>query len=176
MSSGANFFAVPGSVAASGLQQAASAPAAEVAGERAGAAAQPVGAKGGKLVAFEGFLKKAGKMAGVVLADIVKYVVPIAAIVSVVEPETAPVIGAFVASVKLVQSTVIAAQQRWISEGPAANGQKLADVLAIVEQPIVTMFAQAGIEVDTGYVVNLVNGVVAILNAQPATMLPSRGV
>ncbi len=172
MSSGANVFAVPGMMAASGLQQTASAPAAEV----TGATAQPASAKAGKLVAFESFLKKAGKMAGVVLADVVKYVVPIAAIVSVAEPETAPVIGVFVASVKLVQSTVIAAQQRWIAEGPAANEHKLADVLAIVEQPIVTMFAQAGIEVDTGYVVNLVNGVVAILNAQPATMLPSRGV
>src|ERR1700712_5431356 len=101
MSSAANVFAVPRPVAASGLQQRASAPATEVVGETAGAAAQPVGPKGGKLVAFEGFLKKAGKRAGVVLADIVKYVVPIAAIVSVVEPETAPVIGAFVASVKL---------------------------------------------------------------------------
>ena len=89
------------------------------------------------------------------------------------DPGTAPAVEAFTASVKLVQATVIAAQQRWVTQGSAANTQKLADVLEIVEQPIVTMFAQAGLQVDTAYVTNLVNGVVAILNAQPSAVLPA---
>ncbi len=122
---------------------------------------------------FEGFLRKAGQVAGVVLKDIVKYVIPIASIVSIADPSTAPVVGAFTASVKLVQATVISVQQKWTAEGSAANAQKLADVLEIVEQPVTTMFAQVGLQVDNAYVTNLVNGVVAILNAQPGLVLPA---
>ena len=121
-------------------------------------------AKTGKLAAFEGLLKKAGHIAGVVLTDIVKYVIPVASLVAVADPAAAPAVEAFTASVRLVQATVISVQQKWATEGSQANGQKLADVLTIVEQPVVTMFAQAGIQVDTAYVTNLVNGVVAILN------------
>ena len=140
-------------------------------GASVGAAAAPV--KAGKLVAFEGFLKRAGHVAGVVLSEIVKYVIPVASVVAIADPAAAPAIQAFLASVKLVQSTVISAQQRWAAAGSEANAQKLADVLEIVEAPIVTMFAQAGVQVDRTYITNLVNGVVAILNAQPAAVLPT---
>lgn len=126
---------------------------------------------GGKLATFEGFLKAAGHLVGVVLADIVKYVVPIAQVVTIVDPAAAPVLAAFTTSLELVQNTVVSAQQRWVSEGSAANTQKLADVLLVVEAPITLLFAQAGVAVDTGYVTNLVNGVVAILNAQPGNVL-----
>ena len=131
---------------------------------------------GGRLVAFEGFLKRAGHIAGVVLSDIVKYAIPLASIAAVADPSVAPEATAFAASLKLVQATVLSAQQRWVAEGSASNAQKLADVLETVETPIVTMFAQAGVEVDTAYVTNLVNGVVAILNAQPGAVLGSTGV
>ena len=130
-------------------------------------------AGGGKLAAFEGFLKAAGHVAGVVLSEIVKYVVPIAQVAAVVDPSAAPVVAAFTTSLELVQNTVVSAQQRWVGEGSAANTQKLADVLQVVEGPIVLLFAQAGVAVDTGYVTNLVNGVVAILNAQPGAVLPA---
>ncbi len=133
---------------------------------------QDAGAKPGRLVAFEGFLKKAGHIAGVVLTDIVKYVIPVASLVAVADPAAAPAVSAFTASVRLVQATAISVQQKWAVEGTAANAQKLADVLEIVEQPVITMFAQAGLQVDTAYVTNLVNGVVAILNAQPDVVLP----
>ncbi len=127
----------------------------------------------GKLAVFEGFLKKAGHIAGVVLTDIVKYAIPVASIVAVADPAAAPAVEAFVASVKLVQATVISVQQKWSGAGSSGNVQKLADVLEIVEAPVVTMFAQAGVQVDTAYVTNLVNGVVAILNAQPGLVLPA---
>lgn len=122
----------------------------------------------GKLAEFQSFLKGAGHLAGVVLSEIVHFAIPLASLVSLADPELAPASEAFAASLKLVQTTVIAVQQRWAAEGSAANAQKLADVLEIVEQPIVTMFAQAGTSVDTTYVTNLVNGVVALLNALPA--------
>ena len=122
----------------------------------------------GSLQAFEGFLKKAGQVAGVVLSEIVKYVVPVVQVAAIADPAAAPALAAFTTSLELVQTAVVTAQQRWVQEGSAANSQKLADVLEIVEQPIVVLFAQAGIRVDTAYVTNLVNGVVAILNSQPA--------
>lgn len=135
------------------------------------AAGQTAKSTEGKLQAFEGFLKRAGQVAGVVLSDLVKYVVPIAQVAALADPSISPAVAAFTTSVHLVQTTVLSTQQRWASEGTAANTQKLADVLTVVEQPIILLFAQAGLHVDTDYVVNLVNGVVAILNAQPATTL-----
>ena len=125
----------------------------------------------GTLAAFSGFLKTAGHVAGVVLSEIVKFVVPMAQVVAVADPAAAPAIAAFTTSLQLVQTAVVSAQQRWAGEGSAANSQKLADVLATVEQPVILMFAQAGLSVDTAYVTNLINGVVAILNAQPAVAL-----
>ncbi len=125
------------------------------------------------LVEFEGFLKRAGHVAGVVLSDVMQYAIPLASLAAVADPATAPVANAFAASLKLVQATVVSAQQRWAADGSAANTQKLADVLEIVEGPIITMFAQVGVRVDTVYVTNLVNGVVAILNAQPGAVLPT---
>lgn len=126
---------------------------------------------GGALVAFEGFLKTAGKVAGVVLSEIVKFVVPMAQVAAVADPAAAPALAAFTTSLQLVQTAVVSAQQRWAGEGSAANTQKLADVLETVEQPVVLLFAQVGVAVDTAYVTNLVNGVVAILNAQPGVVL-----
>ena len=171
MSSAANLYPAPGTIPAQSAQQAMTAMG--PAGMQ-----QPVGTaatgKTGKLAAFEGFLKKAGHIAGVVLADIVKYAIPVASVVAVADPQVEPAVAAFTASVKLVQGAVVAVQQRWAAQGPAANAQKLADVLEIVEQPVVTMFAQAGLQVDAAYVTNLVNGVVAILNAQPAVVLPAQ--
>ena len=142
-------------------------------GTTATTAGQAVKSAGCKLQAFEGFLKRAGQTAGMVLSDLVKYVVPIAQVAALADPSISPAVAAFTTSVHLVQTTVLSTQQRWATEGAAANTQKLADVLTIVEQPIILLFAQAGLHVDTDYVVNLVNGVVAILNAQPAATLAS---
>ncbi len=126
---------------------------------------------GGALASFEGFLKTSGHVAGVVLSEIVKFVVPVAQVVALADPATAPVMAAFTTSLHLVQTAVVSAQQRWAAEGSAANAQKLADVLEMVEQPVMQLFAQVGVSVDTAYVTNLVNGVVAMLNAQPGAVL-----
>ena len=78
---------------------------------------------------------------------------------------------AFLASVELIGNTVITIEQKWIALGPAGDGQKLSDVLLIVEQPVIALFAEVGIAVDAAYVLNLVNGIVALLNAQPGSVL-----
>lgn len=191
MSSATNLYPAPGAAPSTGGQPLVSVHPAQgianaVQGSTAGGAgvsvptagsgtgiAQAVAGKPGKLAGFEGFLKKAGHIAGVVLTDIVRYLIPVASVVALADPAVAPAVEAFTASVKLVQATVISVQQKWAAGGTSANTQKLADVLEIVELPIVTMFAQAGLQVDRAYVTNLVNGVVAILNAQPGAILPA---
>ena len=57
--------------------------------------------KASNLVAFEGFLKKAGHLAGVVLSEIVKYAIPLASLTAVADPGAAPLANAFAASLKL---------------------------------------------------------------------------
>lgn len=126
---------------------------------------------GGTLQEFEGFLKAAGHAAGLVLADVVKYALPIATVVSVAVPPGSAAEQAFAASLTMVLNTVIVVEQKWSALG-SADAQKLADVLQIVEQPMVTLFAQAGFAVDALYVTDLVNAVVALLNAQPAVIFP----
>ncbi len=188
MSSAANLYPAPGAAPSLGGQQTttpappqASSPtdkaglverASPVAVAGTGQSAAQIGnGKPSRLATFEGFLKKAGHVAGIVLKDVLQFALPIASVVAVADPATAPVVEAFTTSVKLVQAAVIAVQQKWGSAGPEANASKLADVLEIVENSVITMFAQAGLRVDTAYVTNLVNGVVAILNAQPGVVL-----
>lgn len=125
--------------------------------------------------AFEGFLKAAGKLVGVVLSDIVKYAVPISALLGVATPGLPAEEAAFLSAVQLIGNAVIAIEQKWSSVGPGSGTQKLADVLVLIEQPVVVLFADAGLAVDATYVTNLVNGIVALLNAQPGVGLAAVG-
>ncbi len=131
MSSATNLYPAPGAAPSTGGQPLVSVhPAQQIAnavqGSTAGGAgvsvptagsgtgiAQAVAGKPGKLAAFEGFLKKAGHIAGVVLTDIVRYLIPVASVVALADPAVAPAVEAFTASVKLVQATVISVQQKW---------------------------------------------------------------
>lgn len=121
--------------------------------------------------AFEGFLKTAGRLVGVVLSEIVKYAVPISVLIGAATPNLPAEEGAFLSVVQLIGNAVIAMEQKWSSFGPGSGTQKLADVLVLVEQPVVVLFADAGLTVDGTYVTNLVNGIVALLNAQPGNVL-----
>ena len=126
-----------------------------------------------ELQKFEGFLEKAGHVGAVALKDVVKYVVPFASVVAEADPALSPEVSAFNSAVSLVQKTVITIQAKWASApaGTETNAAKLADVITIVEDPIVALFKQSGKTVDTAYVTNLINSVVGLLNAQPAALL-----
>ena len=132
-----------------------------------------VGASSGKPspAAFEGFLKKAGRLVGVVLSDIAKLALPIASYLIAASPRMSGTESAFLAAVELISNAVIAIEQKWATLGAATGAQKLADVLVLVEQPVMALFAEVGVAVDAVYVVNLVNGIVALLNAQPGDLL-----
>ncbi len=123
------------------------------------------------LQAFEGFLQKAGKLIGVALLDVVRFALPISALVGAAEQNQSAEEAAFLASVQLIGGAVIAIEQKWSADGSTTGAQKLADVLLLVEQPVIALFAAAGLTVDSAYVVSLVNGIVAMLNAQPADVL-----
>lgn len=129
----------------------------------------------GSLQTFEGFLKKAGRLVGVVLSDIAKLALPITSILAAISPKMPAPEAAFVATVQLIGNAVIAVEQKWAAMGTAAGAQKLADVLVLVEQPAIALFAAAGMTIDIGYVVDLVNGIVALLNAQPGGVLETLG-
>ncbi len=120
---------------------------------------------------FEGFLEAAGKLVGVVLSDIVKYAVPISVLVGAATPNLPAEETAFLSALQLIGNAVIAIEQKWSSVGPGSGPQKLADVLVLVEQPVVALFADAGLAVDATYVTDLVNGIVALLDAQPGNAL-----
>ena len=125
----------------------------------------------GLLQTFEGFLKKAGRLVGVALSDIAKLALPIASFLIAVSPKMSGTESAFLASVELISNAVIEIEQKWSTLGAATGAQKLADVLVLVEQPVLALFAEVGVAVDGAYVVNLVNGIVALLNAQPGDIL-----
>ena len=120
--------------------------------------------------AFEGFLKAAGKL-GVMLSEIAKYAVPLSVLIGASTPSLPPEEGAFLLAVQLIGNAVIAIEQKWSSFEPGSGTQKLADVLLLVEQPVVLLFADAGLTVDATYVTTLINGVVALLNAEPGNGL-----
>lgn len=134
-------------------------------------AAAGVNTAAGSLQVFEGFLKRAGRLVGVVLADIAKLALPISGLLAAISPKMQAPEAAFVATVQLIGNAVIAVEQKWAAMGTAAGAQKLADALLLVEQPAIALFAEAGITIDTGYIVNLINAVVGLLNAQPADVL-----
>ena len=125
----------------------------------------------GALQTFEGFLKRAGRLAGVVLSEISKLALPLTSLLSAISPKMPGPEAAFVAAAQLIGNAVIAVAHSGPAAGPATGAQKLADVLVLIEQPVLALFADAGLAVDTGYVINLVNGIVALLNAQPGDLL-----
>ena len=121
--------------------------------------------------AFEGFLKSAGRLVGVVLTDIARFAVPIAAVIGMATPGGPAEEAAFLSAIQLVGNAVIAIEQKWSSAEPGSGAQKLADVLLLVEQPVITLLGDAGLAVNAAYVTSLVNGMVALLNAQPKGVL-----
>lgn len=137
-------------------------------GTGVGAVGPVCGTDAMKLTKFEGFLTAAGHAVGVLLADIVKFALPIAVVLSNDPGSLTAGEQAFVEALRMVLNAVILIEQKWASLGAATGAQKLADVLQIVEGPITALFAQAGLLVEATYITSLVNAVVTLLNAQPA--------
>jgi hypothetical protein len=112
-----------------------------------------------------------GRDALKLLSEIVKYLPAAAGLAAEIFPAQSAAIAGVVNSVDLIQNAVVTVEQKMAAAG-AAKGtgtQKLADVLTIVTPTVTQLLTAEGIKVDTVYLQNIVNAVVAILNVRDAT-------
>lgn len=117
---------------------------------------------------FISLMEAIGKDFLIALADVDKYLPEAAALTSLIFPSTAATAAGVVTSVDLIQKAVVTIEQKAAAAG-AANGtgaQKLADVLTLVTPTVTQLLTAEGLHVDTAYITNVVNAVVAILNVQ----------
>jgi hypothetical protein len=121
-------------------------------------------------MSFIGVLETVGKDFAKGLAFAVKYALPAERLAGLLFPSTAPAVEALVDVTTLIQNAVLAIEQKYAASGAQAGTgpQKLADVLLIAGNAVVTLLDKAGISSSADYVEKLVSAVVAVLNVQPA--------
>jgi hypothetical protein len=73
--------------------------------------------------------------------------------------------------VDLIQKAVATVEQKFAAAGSVTGtgAQKLAEVLSIVSPTVTQLLAAEGLNYDQTQVTNIVNAVVAVLNAQQTT-------
>lgn len=121
-------------------------------------------------MSFIGFLEAVGKDFLKGLSFAVKIAVPVETLAKLLFPQFAPAVTAGMEAASLIQNAVLVVEQKFAAAGKqnGTGAQKLADVLALTESAVVAILAQHGVKADAGYVAQLVNAVVAVLNAQAA--------
>ncbi len=120
-------------------------------------------------MSFLGVLTAVGKDFAKGLKYATQYAVPVEKLVGLLFPASAPAMGAAADATMLIQNAVLLVEQKYAASG-VQNGtgeQKLAEVMLLAGDAVVTLLAKAGIEATADYVQVLVSAVVAILNAQP---------
>jgi len=121
-------------------------------------------------MSFLSFLEAVGKDFAKGLSYAVKIATPVEALAKLLFPQFAPAITAGVDAAALIQNAVLLVEQKFSAAGKQSGtgAQKMADVLALSEGAVTAILAQYGVHADAGYVANLVNAVVAVLNVQAA--------
>ncbi len=105
------------------------------------------------------------------LDEVEKYLPLAAKLASLIFPADSAAIAGVVNSTQLIQSAVASVQQKMAAAGAGkATGTALAtDVLTIVTPAVTQLLTEAGVKnVNSTYIQNIVNAVVAILNVQQA--------
>lgn len=138
----------------------------------------------GDLKKFESVLVVVGKDFQKGLTVAVKYL-PEATILAgfLFPPAVAPLTEATVTA-NLIQGAIVAVEQKYAAQGQQSGtgSQKAADVLTLVNDAvsqilnsatIKSQLASAGIAVNTTYISNLINAVVAFLNIRGAVATPA---
>lgn len=126
-------------------------------------------------MSFLSVLKAIGQDFEKGLAWAVKYAIPVETLVGILYPPAIPVLAPVITATELLQTAVVQVEQKYAASG-VQNGtgaQKLAEVLLLAENAVTSLLAQAGIKADTTYITNLVNAIVAILNVQQSTGVPT---
>jgi len=98
----------------------------------------------------------------------VKYLPAAAKLAELIFPAETAVIGSAINSVDLIQQAVVTVEQKFAAAGnPTGTGtQKLAQVLSIVSPTVTQLLSSEKVPVDSAYITDIVNAVVAILNVQ----------
>jgi hypothetical protein len=117
---------------------------------------------------FVSVMEKIGEDVKAAWSDVVKYLPAAAKLAELIFPAQTAVIGAAINSVDLIQQAVVTVEQKFAAAGePAGTGaQKLAQVLSIVSPTVTELLTAEKIPVDSAYITDIVNAVVAILNVQ----------
>jgi hypothetical protein len=117
---------------------------------------------------FVSVMETIGNDVKAVWADVVKYLPAAAKLAELIFPAQTAVIGSAINSVDLIQQAVATVEQKFAAAGnPTGTGaQKLAQVLSIVSPTVTQLLTAEKIPVDSVYITDIVNAVVAILNVQ----------
>ncbi len=105
------------------------------------------------------------------LSEVQRYLPAAATLASLIFPADAAAIAGVVNTTQLIQSAVASVRQKLAAAGvaTAAGSELAADVLTIVTPTVTQLLTEAGVKnVNSTYIQNIVNAVVAILNVQQA--------
>ncbi len=106
------------------------------------------------------------------LEEVVKYLPSAAGLAALIFPAQTATIGGVVNSVELIQNAVVTVEQKMAAGGKltGTGAQKASDVLTLVGPTVTQLLTAEGLHVDTHFLQNIVNAVVAILNVQETTV------
>ncbi len=118
---------------------------------------------------FKSVLQVAGLDFAKGLKWAIEYAVPIERLAALLFPKAGPVVSEIADATTLIQNAVLLVEQKYAASGvqSGTGAQKLAEVLVLAGDAVLTLLNKAGITATTDYVSKLVSAVVAILNAQP---------
>lgn len=119
---------------------------------------------------FISIMDAVGRDALKALADVQVYLLPVETLVETLFPGVTPVAAGIVNAAQLIQSAVVTIEQKYKAANLSGNGaQKSDDVLALATPTVTQLLEQEGVSgVDTWYIQNLVDAVVAVLKVQEA--------
>jgi hypothetical protein len=111
------------------------------------------------------------KNAETALTDIEPYLIPVTSLVSLLFPGAAATATGVANAVALIQQTVVLVQQKYAAlniNSSTPSSTQLVDILALVTPAVQSLLASEKITYNSTQVTNVVNAVIAILQAQAA--------
>jgi hypothetical protein len=117
---------------------------------------------------FVSVMELIGNDVKIAWSEVVKYLPAAAKLAELIFPAQTAVIGSAINSVDLIQQAVVTVEQKFAAAGNATGtgAQKLAQVLSIVSPTVTQLLSEEKIPVNSAYISDIVNAVVAILNVQ----------
>lgn len=117
---------------------------------------------------FLTIMEAIGRDAKIILTDVEKYLPAAAGLASLLFPAQTAAIAGVVNATDLIQKAVTSVEQKYSALGNATGSgtQKAAEVISIVGPTVTQLLTAEGLPVNSAYVQNIINAVVAVLNVQ----------